>query len=363
MLYDVNVQLGDRSYPIYIGSGILDQLGSLLVKLELNSKCLVIADENSRIFFDEIFLSLQKVNINCSLVEVKSGEASKSLEQVSILHSECINASLDRNSFIIALGGGVIGDLAGYVAASFLRGISFVQVPTTLLAMVDSSVGGKTGVNLKEGKNLVGAFHQPSLVLSDLKTLKTLPKREISAGMAEVIKYGIIYDAVFFNLIESVYSDLDILKDIQQLANVVGRCCEIKAEIVALDERESGLRAILNFGHTLGHAIENCTGYGQSFIHGEAISIGMIFASQLSIKCCNFSKNGAQRIKNILKNVGLPEKSNELVWEDLKDIMMVDKKTINGIPQFVLVTEIGKVSIGHEVDENILKEAWNSLNE
>lgn len=363
MLYDVNVELGDRSYPIMIGYEILEQLGPLVLKQNIGKHCLVITDSNTLGYYNILKPSLESVEIISDVISVPSGEASKSLDEVARLHSLCIKSKLDRHSFIIALGGGVVGDLAGYVAASFLRGIPFVQIPTSLLAMVDSAVGGKTGVNLKEGKNLVGAFHQPSLVISDLKTLDTLPEREIRAGMAEVVKYGIIKDVEFFDKIEKNYLDLKPDFNFELLASVVGRCCELKAEIVANDEFESGERAILNFGHTLGHAIENTTGYSSSFVHGEAISIGMVYAAMLSVKCNNFNLNEVNRIKSLLKNIGLPVKVDGLDWNTLKAAMIIDKKALKGIPRFVLAEEIGRVSIGHKIDERILKDTWECLNE
>ena len=242
----------------------------------------------------------------------------------SFLTSHLLKNKVDRNDTLIALGGGVIGDLVGFVASITLRGINFIQMPTSLLAMVDSAVGGKTGVNLDEGKNLVGAFHQPKLVLSDLKTLKSLPNREFIAGMAEVIKYGIIYDEIFFNRIEASLNEINTNEvNSSLLAEIIGRCCEIKAEIVSKDEKENALRAILNFGHTVGHAIENKTGYSSSLIHGEAISIGMVFAAEVSSACLNLSNENVTRIKNILSKVGLPISNKSLGWMELKEVINI----------------------------------------
>ena len=364
MLYELNVNLDDRSYPIKIGYDLLMDVGKILIKEGLKGNCLVIADNNTSIFYDELKLSLDSNNINSTLTVVDSGENSKSLVQLKKLYSNCIEAKLDRQSFIIALGGGVIGDLAGYVSATYLRGINFVQIPTTLLAMVDSAVGGKTGVNLDEGKNLVGAFHQPRLVLSDLKTLNSLPDREFIAGMAEVIKYGIIYDKSFFNKIEASLNKVTTSESNSSLlAEIIGRCCEIKAEIVSKDEKENDLRAILNFGHTVGHAIENKTGYSSSLIHGEAISIGMVFAAEVSSICLDLSDENVNRIKNILSKVGLPITNKSLKWKELKEVINIDKKTINGKAHFVLASEIGNVSIGHIVEDEILENTWNKINE
>ena len=242
MLYDVHVDLEGRSYPIYIGADMRTELGSCITDVGLSGACLVVADEHTGgLYGDQVVAALQAADFSATLVLVPAGELSKSSEQLVALYSAALAAGLDRHGFIVALGGGVVGDLAGYVAASFLRGIPFVQVPTSLLAMVDSSVGGKTGINLVEGKNLVGAFHQPSLVWVDLETLHTLPEREFRAGMAEVVKYGIIRDRAFFDRIEAQVEMLHPTGDRALLADVVGRCCEIKAEVVAADECEGGL--------------------------------------------------------------------------------------------------------------------------
>jgi 3-dehydroquinate synthase len=362
MLYDVHVDLGERSYPIQIGSDMQSDLGSFILDAGLSGACLVIADEHTgALYGDQVVASLRAADFLPTLVMVPAGEPSKSSEQLVSLYSAALAAGLDRHGFIVALGGGVVGDLAGYAAASFLRGIPFVQVPTSLLAMVDSSVGGKTGINVVEGKNLVGAFHQPSLVWIDLATLHTLPEREFRAGMAEVVKYGIIRDRAFFERVESEVEALHPAGDRALLADVVGRCCEIKAEVVAADERESGLRAILNFGHTLGHAIENRAGYGGTYIHGEAISVGMVYAARLSVAGCGMALEEADRIEALLVKLGLPVRASELHWASLREAMGVDKKTVGGVPQFVLASAIGTVSVGHALSEEMLEATWDSL--
>jgi 3-dehydroquinate synthase len=262
---------------------------------------------------------------------------------------------LDRKSFVVALGGGAVGDLAGFVAAVFLRGISFVQVPTTLLGQVDSSVGGKVGVNLEAGKNLVGAFHQPRFVICDLKMLATLPLKELSAGLSEVIKYGIIYDKELFVRLER---DMDkILKrDLKVLAKVVARCCEIKAEVVGKDETESGLRAILNFGHTIGHAVENFAGYG-GYRHGEAIAIGQVAAARLSCELSGLPCRDAARIENLLQRAKLPvtKKLSIADRSKLLTIMQHDKKALDGEINFVLARRIGQVEPGQKVPPALLE--------
>ena len=277
----VKVPLGERSYSILIGTGLLRRLGAECDKLELGQRCAVISDRNvAPRYAQAALLSLTNAGFSPLLITVPAGETAKSMTQVQACYDQLAKHRLERKSFIVALGGGVVGDLAGFVAATYLRGIDFVQVPTTLLAQVDSSVGGKVGVNLKAGKNLVGAFYQPRLVLCDLEALKLLPPRQFRSGLAEVIKYGIIYDAALFKRLE-----LNLLRVLRQdedtLAEIVARCCQIKAEVVGQDEKESGLRAILNFGHTIGHAIEAISGYG-AYLHGEAISIGQVAAARLS---------------------------------------------------------------------------------
>ncbi|MBN2163846.1 MAG: 3-dehydroquinate synthase [Pontiellaceae bacterium] len=361
MLYDVPVHLGDRSYEIHIGAGVLARLGALCAGTGLKGKCLIITDENVGSLYSETAVaSLESAGFTVSVATLPAGEQTKCGDQVFSLYSRCIDAGLDRKSFVVALGGGVIGDLAGYVAASYLRGIPFVQVPTTLLSMVDSSVGGKTGINLPEGKNLVGAFYQPELVLADLDTLKTLPPREYRAGLAEVVKYGIIYDGPFFDFLEENIGPLSDVENAELLARVVGRCCEIKADVVAQDEREGGLRAILNFGHTAGHALEKVAGYGE-YVHGEGVSIGSIFAARASVVLTGLPQGECDRIEKMFTDLELPVRAPEYEWPKLRDAMKVDKKTVGGMPKFVLASNIGTVSFGEDVPEELMEKIWKSL--
>jgi 3-dehydroquinate synthase len=262
---------------------------------------------------------------------------------------------LERKSFVVALGGGVVGDLAGFVAATYLRGISFVQVPTTLLAQVDSSVGGKVGVNLPAGKNLVGAFWQPRRVLCDLSTLDTLPDREYRSGLAEVIKYGIIRDARLFRRLEQRVPEL-LERDPATLTGVVARCCEIKAEVVGQDETEGGLRAILNFGHTIGHALEAVFGY-RRFLHGEAIAIGQVCAARLSVSQLGASAKDVERIERLFQRVGLPTRITltNLQRARVVEAMRLDKKVSGGAIKFVLAESIGRVRFGQEVSSSALE--------
>ncbi len=355
---NVPVQLGDRSYAIKIAPGLLQQLGTECARLKLGTRCAIITDTNAgKRFAKPAYESLVKAGFEPVLVVVPAGETSKSLKAVQSCFDQLAAQRLERKSFIIALGGGVVGDLAGFVAATYLRGIPFVQVPTTLLAQVDSSVGGKTGVNLKAGKNLVGAFYQPRLVLCDLDTLKTLPEREFRAGLAEVIKYGIIFDAKLFALIERDLPKI-LKRDLAVLAVVVSRCCQIKAAVVGQDEMEGGLRAILNFGHTVGHAIENSSGYGK-YLHGEAISIGQVAAAGLSQAMLGLPENEVRRIEKLFKRSGLPtrKKFNRAQTRKLFAAMSADKKVNNGEIKFVLVKKIGQAVWGQRVSDALIHRA------
>lgn len=305
MSQTVQVSLGDRSYPIHIGGGLLERLDELLKPVVRGTKCLIVTDSIAGpLYADTCAQALAELGITAATATIPSGEASKSGEHLFKLYDAAIANKLDRKSFIVALGGGVVGDLAGYAAASFLRGIQLIQIPTTLLSMVDSAVGGKTGINLPQGKNLIGAFHQPSLVVCDIDVLKSLPRRELVAGLAEVVKYGVIWDAELFALLERE-ADKIAAGEPALLAHLVKRSCEIKAEVVSKDEREDSLRAILNFGHTMGHAIEAIAGYGK-FLHGEAISIGMIYAAKLSVALRGMPQSDADRLTKLLVRLGLP---------------------------------------------------------
>ncbi len=305
--------------------------------------------------------TLVKAGFDPLLVTVPAGETAKSLSSVQACYDRLALHRLERKSFIVALGGGVVGDLAGFVAATYLRGIDFVQVPTTLLAQVDSSVGGKVGVNLKAGKNLVGAFHQPRLVICDLETLKTLPAREYRAGLAEVIKYGIIYDAGLFARLEHDLPRL-LRREPKTLAAVVARCCEIKADVVGQDETESGLRAILNFGHTIGHALEAISSYG-TYLHGEAISLGQIAATGISARTLGLPAREANRIRLLFHGAGLPTRLKLTTAQRRKlfQAMRLDKKVSGGEIRFVLARRIGRVEWGQRVSDRLIHEALDAI--
>ena len=358
----VHVSLGSRSYDIKIAPGLLDRIGRECARLKPGARCAIITDTNvGKQYAKAVFNSLATAGFSPSLIIVQPGETAKSLKTVQSCYDQLAAHRLERKSFIVALGGGVVGDLAGFLAATYLRGIAFVQAPTTLLAQVDSSVGGKVGVNLKAGKNLVGSFYQPKLVLCDLNTLKTLPDREFRAGLAEVIKYGIIYDAKLFAQLERDLPRI-LKRDQTILTPVIARCCEIKAEVVGKDETESGLRAILNFGHTIGHAIENISGYGR-FLHGEAISMGQTAAARLSHEILGLPERDVERIGNLLRRAGLPSQTglNSLKRQKLLNAMHLDKKVSDGEIKFVLAEKIGNVVWNQRVPGNLIHGALDEI--
>jgi 3-dehydroquinate synthase len=339
----VQVRLTGAEYPIWIGEGVLSGLAEFLsAQSDWSKSAAVIVDEKVLPLHGAMLQSiLEKAGWKVLVIPVPAGETTKSLNSLGPILSKMAQAKLDRRSQVIALGGGVVGDLAGFVASIYLRGIPFVQIPTTLLAMVDSSVGGKTGVNLPEGKNLVGAFYQPELVIVDLDFLKTLPEREYAAGMAEVIKYGVIADRALFDSLLPVKES--------NRASMIRRCIEIKAEIVAQDERETiGLRALLNFGHTLGHAVENVAGYGV-LLHGEAVAIGMRAAAHLSQELSGMPKEDVLKIEETIRAYGLPLEAKNLSHDAIRTAMGTDKKVKSGKNRWVLSRKIGESHLTDEV--------------
>ena len=350
--------LDERAYSILINPGLLGQLGNECRKIGLGHRCAILTDTHvAALYARKAELSLRSAGFEPVTITVPAGEKSKSLHQAGACFDALASARLERKSFIVALGGGVVGDLAGFLAATYLRGIAFVQVPTTLLAQVDSSVGGKVGINLPAGKNLVGAFYQPRLVLCDLATLGSLPNREFCAGLAEIIKYGIIYDANLFRFIEKELDSL-LRRNLPILSKIVSRCCSIKSEVVTQDETESGLRAILNFGHTIGHGLEAISGYGK-FLHGEAISIGQVAAAKISAQYAGLPKSEAGRIQNLFQRAGLPTqiRLNRSQWQRLLAAMRLDKKVSGGELKFVLAQRIGKVIWGQPVPDTAIAAA------
>jgi len=358
----VQVPLGSRSYAIKIGPRLLPGLGEACARLKLGRRCAVITDARvGPLFATAALASLKRAGFEPSLITVPAGETAKTLATVQRCYEQLAAQRLERKSFLVALGGGVVGDLAGFVAATYLRGLPFVQVPTTLLAQVDSSVGGKTGVNLKAGKNLVGAFHQPRLVLCDLDTLKTLPPREFRAGLAEVIKYGVIRDAALFRRLERDLPRL-LRREPSVLGPVIARCCAIKAGVVGQDETESGLRAILNFGHTIGHALEAVSAYGQ-YLHGEAIAIGQVAAAKLSAALTGLPPDHAARITALFQRAGLPTTVTLTAArrKALFAAMRLDKKVSAGEVKFVLARRLGEVVWGRRVSDPLIHAVLDEL--
>lgn len=349
----VRVDLGERGYDIVIGEGLLDSLGMLAqeARIPASSVCLVVADQNvaKAGHLQKAVAALQSAGYKVRDTVIPPGEESKNLMQANELFNIAFEAGLDRRSAVFAVGGGVVGDLAGFVAATYMRGISFVQVPTTVLAH-DSSVGGKVAVNHPKGKNMIGAFHQPKLVVYDTSALTTLPDREIRSGIAEVIKHGIIWDADFFHWMESSIDRVRSL-DPEIISDLLARSCAIKAAVVAEDEKEDNLRAILNFGHTLGHAIEALSSYG-TYTHGEAVAIGMVFASELSLEFGRIDRETVKSIRDLIARTGLPtDIPMELDPVELIGSMRQDKKATGGQLTFVLLSSIGKVEVVKNVDE------------
>jgi 3-dehydroquinate synthase len=350
----VTVNLGPRSYPILIGGGLLLELGQFLRQYHLTATRVALVTDSivGKVYKEKVVNILTMAGFDPWTIEIPAGEEHKNLAWLALLYDKLVEGRLERRSPLIALGGGVIGDLAGLAAATFQRGLPFVQIPTTLLAQVDSSVGGKTAINHPSGKNLIGAFYQPRLVVVDVETLKTLPRREFLAGVAEVIKYGVILNPELFALLEDHLAAF-LRLDSNLLTAVIKTCCQLKALVVEEDETEGDYRAILNFGHTLGHAIESATEY-KRFLHGEAVAIGMVFAASLSHKRGFCGAEVSERVCRLIKKAGLPIQ----IPKDLKDIhllrgMATDKKVAGGKIKFVCIEELGKTRFDHLTIEEI----------
>lgn len=357
----VTPALGERAYPIEIGAGALGRVGALASERFDVGRCAIVTDTVvGGLYADPVVACLREAGFDPDVITVEAGETSKRLSVVETVCDALAGLRLERRSPIFALGGGVIGDLAGFVAASYLRGTPFAQIPTTLLAQVDSSVGGKVGVNLVSGKNLVGAFYQPRFVICDIEVLNSLSEREFRAGMAEVVKYGVIWDADLFARIESELEKIRS-KDSETLEDLVAECAQIKATVVERDEREGDLRRILNFGHTIGHAIEAVSGYGE-YLHGEAISIGQVKAAALSVALTGLKPEEARRVRDLLDGIGLPTRQAFDVSQaaELEAAMRLDKKVSKGTVQFVLASSMGEVVCGRQVPEELLREVLMS---
>ena len=349
----VNVNLGANSYNIYIGENLFADINNFIAESDFTKKILVITDSNVHKICAGDFIN------NFDVAVIPAGETSKNLREAENLYTKAIEIGLDRKSLIIALGGGVVGDLAGFVAATFMRGINFIQVPTTLLAQVDSSVGGKTAVNHALGKNLIGAFYQPRAVFIDLRTLQSLPEREIKSGLGEVVKYGIISDENFFAYLESNIEKI-LSRDISVMQKIIRRSCEIKSEVVSKDEKESGLRRILNFGHTIAHVIEEETFY-KKYRHGEAVAVGMLGAAIISEKLGKITAADVARLKNLLERLNLPTACENLDIDKMYNAAFRDKKTVGGKINWVLMKNFGEVEISSDVSADVVKSALREL--
>lgn len=351
----LNVALGDRSYPILIEGGLIDR-GELIAAVLRTPKVAVVTnDVVAPLYLDRLLGALARQGISCSSIILPDGEAHKNWETLNRIFDGLLAQHCDRSATVIALGGGVIGDMAGFAAATYQRGIEFIQVPTTLLAQVDSSVGGKTAINHPLGKNMIGAFHQPRLVLADTDTLATLPDRELKAGLAEVIKYGLIHEAEFFIWLEHNIQRL-LGRDTAALAEAIERSCASKARIVAEDETERGVRALLNLGHTFGHAIEAGMGYGE-WLHGEAVAAGMVMAATLSMRLGWMPQDECDRAVALIARAGLPTAGPKLGAARYLELMAHDKKVEAGRLRLVLLREIGDAEIFSDVATNDIAEA------
>lgn len=357
-LTEVTVQLDERSYPILIGPGLIDQTGARMAPVMSGKRAFVVTDDSvAPLYLDRLLASLDKAGISHLHTVLPHGESTKDFPHLEALLDAMLEARCERSTMVVALGGGVVGDLTGFAAAILQRGVDFVQVPTTLLAQVDSSVGGKTGINTHHGKNLVGAFHQPRLVLADTQVLTTLPRRQVLAGYAEVVKYGCIDEPEFFAWLEENGAQV-IVGDEAARRHAVAVSCRAKARIVAADEREGGVRALLNLGHTFGHALEAETGFSGELLHGEAVAIGMVMAFRLSARLGLAPVEDAARLERHLAKVGLPTGLNRnRVWDvdRLVHHMAGDKKVKNGKVTFVLAKGIGQSFLSRDVPQDAVR--------
>ena len=339
----LRVELGERSYPIHIGRGILDEADLLRAHVHGRRAAIVTNTTVAPLYADRLAAALESAGARTLRIVLPDGEAHKDWQTLDRIFAALLEARADRRTILVALGGGVVGDLTGFAAATYQRGIAHLQVPTTLLAQVDSSVGGKTAINHALGKNMVGAFHQPAAVIVDTATLATLPPRELAAGLAEVVKYGAIHDLDFLGWIESNAARLEA-RDPEALAHAIRRSCEIKAAIVAEDEREAGARALLNFGHTFGHAIESAQGYG-AWLHGEAVATGMALAARFSVSTGRIAQADAQRLIGLLERLGLPVEPPRIARDVWLEYMGRDKKNEDGRITLILLDRLGRAAI------------------
>jgi len=350
----LRVELGERSYPLHIGEGLVDRAALFAPHVGGRRAAIVTNDTVAPLYADRLEEALRVAGARVQRIVLRDGEAFKTWESLERIYAALLEARADRRTVVVALGGGVVGDIAGFAAATYQRGIAHVQVPTTLLAQVDSSVGGKTAINHPLGKNMIGAFHQPDAVIADTATLATLPPRELAAGLAEVVKYGAIHDAAFLDWIEANAQKL-LRRESASLALAIERSCAIKAEIVAADERESGVRALLNFGHTFGHAIESAAGYG-AWLHGEAVAAGMVLAARLSARTGRITNAEADRLKRLIDMLGLPVAPPRFPLETWLEFMGRDKKNEGGRITLVLLEALGRAAVVRDTPEPALRE-------
>jgi 3-dehydroquinate synthase len=349
----LEVDLGNRSYPIYIGSDLIDHSELFSACDKATSIYIVTNTTVAPLYAERLKKTLEKLGKPVITIILPDGESYKDWKNLQLIFDGLLKFGADRQTMLVALGGGVIGDMTGFAAASFMRGIRFIQVPTTLLAQVDSSVGGKTGINHPLGKNMIGAFHQPAAVIADLNTLKTLPARELSAGLAEVVKHGAIADAEFLSWIES-HAQALLACDTIAMAHAVLRSCEIKSAVVSADEREGGIRATLNFGHTFGHAIEAGMGYG-AWLHGEAVACGMVMGADLSRRLSFITQDEVNRLTKIIQSMNLPTNPPKFGAQRFMELMQVDKKTEGGQIRYVVLEKIGKAQIKSVPDAQVIE--------
>ena len=374
----IRVDLGQKSYDVAIAPNNLKQLGALMLPLQLGKKVLLVSNpEIFQHYGEQAVESLTLAGFDVESCTLPAGESYKTLKTLQLIYDAALEHRLERSSTLVALGGGVVGDMTGFAAATWLRGIQVVQVPTSLLAMVDAAIGGKTGVNHPQGKNLIGAFHQPKLVVIDPTVLQTLPPRELRAGMAEVIKYGVIWDGELFSQLEqsqhlgsqfsgmqapgaAVTSSMAAI-DPMLLQSLLERSCQAKAKVVSQDEQEAGLRAILNYGHTIGHAVESLTGY-TTVLHGEAVAIGMIAASRIAVELGLWTTECDARQLALIEKAGLPTQLPlGLDIDQIIETLQTDKKVKAGIVRFILPTDIGKVTITDQVPESVIRQVLQQL--
>lgn len=357
----ISLDLDGKKCRILVGHDILGNTGKLIVENTTATKFAIITNASVNSFYGKkVAQSLESSGFTCDIFEITDSETSKSLDEARKLYSELAEKNFDRDSCIIGLGGGVVGDLAGFVAATYLRGIGLIQIPTTLLAQVDSAIGGKTAVNIPQGKNLVGVFYQPMLVISDVMALETLSKQNFRSGCAEIVKYGMATDAEFFSTLEK-NADQILQKDWKTLEKTIARCCAIKSRIVEQDERDHGKRLVLNYGHTLGHALEAATGYGE-YRHGEAVAIGMLFAARVSVKKGLLPEKELYRLSALISALSLPTRIEKHAdSKALLNFIKVDKKNKDGKLRMVLPTRIGQAVVSGEVDSTVVLAALEEM--